>query len=143
MPALGAVAAQPLRFLDYLIFQPVRAVLLHGAGVPVLVPAPERYAIHKLIVASRRRHDKEGSAKSRKDLIQAETLMQALIEQRQSEAIAEAYAEAWERGPAWRDAISGSMRLLDERKQPEITAALALGAKTLGFDAAELGLARG
>ncbi len=52
MPALGGAAAIPLRFLDYLIHEPIRAVLLHGAGVPVLVPSPERYAIHKLIVGS-------------------------------------------------------------------------------------------
>jgi hypothetical protein len=39
MPALGRA---PLRFLDYLIYQPIRAVLLHGAGVPVLIPPPER-----------------------------------------------------------------------------------------------------
>ncbi|MBL3684602.1 hypothetical protein F2981_18295 (plasmid) [Sinorhizobium meliloti] len=57
MPALGGAAAQPLRFLDYLIYHPIRAVLLHGAGVLVNVPAPQRYAIHKLIVASRRLTD--------------------------------------------------------------------------------------
>jgi len=33
MPALGGAAALPLRFLDFLIYQPIRAVLLHGAGV--------------------------------------------------------------------------------------------------------------
>ena len=50
MPALGGAAAFPPRLLDYLIHQPIRVVLLHGTGVPVLVASPERYAIHKLTV---------------------------------------------------------------------------------------------
>ncbi len=55
MPALGGASVQPLRFLDFLIHQPVRAVMLHASGVPILIPAPERYAIHKLIIGSCRR----------------------------------------------------------------------------------------
>jgi len=53
LPAL-AVGAQPLECLDYLIRDPVPSVALHEAGVAVVVPAPARYAVHKLIVASRR-----------------------------------------------------------------------------------------
>jgi len=33
-PALKT-AAEPLRFLDFLIYEPVKAVLLHGGGVAV------------------------------------------------------------------------------------------------------------
>src|SRR3954462_7069829 len=40
LPALGT-DTQPLRYLDFLIHDPVRAIVLHGPGVPVLVPAPE------------------------------------------------------------------------------------------------------
>jgi hypothetical protein len=40
--------AQPLRFLDFLIRDPAPAVVLHGSGIYVHVPAPERYAVHKL-----------------------------------------------------------------------------------------------
>ncbi len=40
LPALKT-AAEPLRFLDFLIHEPVKAVLLHGGGVAVTVPAPE------------------------------------------------------------------------------------------------------
>src|SRR5215467_14278052 len=78
LQALGT-DAQPLRFLDFLIHDPVPAVLLHGCGVLVRVPSPERYAIHKLIV-SRRRH--AGAAKSDKDLQQAEALLGALWRRR-------------------------------------------------------------
>jgi hypothetical protein len=116
MPALGGASAQPLRFLDFLIHQPVRAVVLHGAGLPILVPAPERYAIHKLIVGSRRRIDDDGTAKSRKDRQQAQTLIETMIELRQGETIADAYMEAWDRGPGWREAIESSMRSLGDEK---------------------------
>ncbi|MCK0198530.1 GSU2403 family nucleotidyltransferase fold protein [Ancylobacter sp. 6x-1] len=134
MPALGGAAAQPLRFLDFLIYQPVRAVLLHGSGVPILVPAPERFAIHKLIVSVRRRTDNDGTAKSDKDRDQAVTLMVAMIETRQSEALAEAYMEAWDRGPAWRDAIGASLRALSEDARAQLIAPLAAAIRALGAD---------
>ncbi len=51
MPALGGASAENLRFLDFLIYEPVRSVLLHREGASVNIPAPERYAVHKLIVA--------------------------------------------------------------------------------------------
>lgn len=75
LPALGT-DAQPLHFLDFLIHHPTHAVVLHGAGVYVTVPSPERYAIHKLIVARRRN---VASGKSPKDIQQAELLLEALI----------------------------------------------------------------
>jgi len=64
MPALGGASAENLRFLDYLIYEPVRTVLLHRKGVSVNVPAPERYAVHKLTVSSRRLTDAPGRAAS-------------------------------------------------------------------------------
>ncbi len=73
MPALGGAAAFPLRLLDFLIRQPVRAVLLHGAGVPILIPSPERYAVHKLIVASRRKDDRDTATKAVKDRLRAKS----------------------------------------------------------------------
>jgi hypothetical protein len=50
LPALKT-NAQPLRFLDFLIRDPAPAVVLHGSGIYVHVPAPERYAVHKLILS--------------------------------------------------------------------------------------------
>lgn len=140
MPALGGASAQPLRFLDFLIYNPIRAVLLHGAGVPVTVPAPERYATHKLIVASRRRTDNDGTAKSRKDKAQAIAIMQAMIEQRQSEDLADAFMEAYERGPAWKEAIRRSLSEIDERAREIIEPALARAIAKLDRDPAEFGL---
>jgi hypothetical protein len=97
LPALKT-DAQPLRFLDYLIHEPEPAAVLHDAGIYVHVPAPARYAIHKLIISRRRR---EGAAKRGKDVQQAETLLRALADARPHD-LKEAWREAWERGPRWR-----------------------------------------
>ncbi|HWA18507.1 MAG TPA: GSU2403 family nucleotidyltransferase fold protein [Devosia sp.] len=107
MPALGLASAEPLRFLDFLIYEPVRAILLHGPGVPVLVPSPARYAVHKLIVSSRRRGGDQSRTKSLKDLQQVQILIEAFDQRRLSDEFAAAYAEAFDRGPHWREAIVG------------------------------------
>jgi len=140
MPALGGASAQPLRFLDYLIYQPVRAVILHGAGIPVLVPAPERFAIHKLIVASRRRIVNDGTAKARKDRQQAVVLMEAMIAGRQRDDLADAYIEAWDRGAAWRDAIQASMRMLPPETEGRLCKELSIGVRNLEQQPSDYGL---
>ncbi len=101
--------AQPLRFLDYLIRHPQPAVVLHNAGVYVSVPAPERYAVHKLIVTHRRR---AGLAKRDKDILQAEALLRILAGKYPHELRA-AWKEAVARGPSWRKALAESVELLD------------------------------
>ncbi len=93
--------AEPLRFLDFLIHNPEPAVILYDAGVYVLVPAPERYAVHKLIVSRRR---KEGEAKRDKDTQQAEALLNILIDKRPHELKA-VWGEAHERGKTWQKLI--------------------------------------
>jgi hypothetical protein len=99
--------AQPLRFLDYLIHEPEPAVLLHGAGVPVCVPSPQRFALHKLIVSRRRR---EGG-KREKDLMQAQALLNVLVRRRPHE-LAAAWAEAFGRGKAWQKLLGEGIGLL-------------------------------
>jgi hypothetical protein len=100
LPALQT-DAEPLRFLDFLIHDPERAVLLHSAGVLVNVPAPQRFAIHKLIVARRRR---TGSAKGDKDLQQAGALLEFLAQKR-SQDLKLAWSEAYDRGKKWRQLL--------------------------------------
>jgi hypothetical protein len=120
MPALGRAAAEPLRFLDFLIYQPVRAVLLHRAGIPVLVPQPARYAVHKLIVSARRSQHEGGVTKSQKDLQQAGLLIEALLQARMDDDLADAYAEAFDRGPHWREAMISTLA----RMEPDLLAAI-------------------
>jgi hypothetical protein len=143
MPALGGAAALPLRFLDYLIHQPIRAVLLQGAGVPVLIPSPERYAIHKLIVGSRRKEVRDATAKSFKDRLQARSISEAMIANRQHADLASAFMEAWDRGDHWREAVRTSVATYDDDFQSLFRAELAKGMTELGSDPASYDLADG
>jgi hypothetical protein len=99
-------SAQPLRYLEFLIADPISAVALYGAGVPVTVPQPARYAVHKLIVAQVRRAP---SAKREKDLIQARELIAAL-DTANPGAVTDTLADARRRGPKWKAAIDRSLR---------------------------------
>ena len=127
MPALGGASAEPLRFLDFLIRDPVRAVVLHGAGVPVLVPAPERYAIHKLILVTQRRKDDTGQSKSQKDLMQSTLLFEAMHQTRKTADLALAWSEAWNRGDGWQDALRSGIGMLLDRPRERIIATLQAG----------------
>ena len=110
MPSLGGASAQPLRYLDFLIRDPINSVVLHKGGIPVRVPSPERYAVHKLIVAVMRRVD---PAKSDKDIRQSEQLIEALLPRR-SFSLFEAWEEACARGPSWREHLLRGREMLDQ-----------------------------
>lgn len=110
LPAIGT-DAQPLRFLDFLIYEEISAVVLHDAGVLVNVPSPERYAVHKLIVAQRRR---EGAVKIDKDLMQATAIIDMLAERRPNDLRA-AWKEAMQRGPHWRDLLTAGLSTIEPR----------------------------
>lgn len=120
MPALGGAAAEPLRYMDFLIRDPVRTILLHGAGVSVVVPDPSRFAVHKLIVAGRRLDDAGGRAKKDKDLRQAGMLFEALQETGYGADLARALHEAWDRGPSWRSAITAGVDAVQKQYQPAV-----------------------
>ncbi|MCA0043330.1 nucleotidyltransferase family protein [Celeribacter litoreus] len=111
LPALG-VSAQGLNYLNYLIAEPIPAVALYRSGILVQIPRPERFAIHKLIVADRRRGG-EDQAKSRKDRAQAAFLIEVLAADRPDD-LAEAYDDALAQGPRWRARIEASLALLPE-----------------------------
>lgn len=111
LPALG-VSAQSLHFLNFLIAEPIQAPLLYRSGVLVQLPRPERYAIHKLIVADRRR-DGPDALKARKDRAQARFLIEVLSEER-PEDLAEAHAAALASGPAWRARLSATLARMPE-----------------------------
>jgi hypothetical protein len=113
LPALG-VSAQSLHFLNYLIAEPIQVPFLYRSGVLVQVPRPERYAIHKLIVADRRRGGPD-ELKSRKDRAQAAFLIEILSEER-AQDLAEAYEAALESGPSWRARIAASLDRMPESK---------------------------
>lgn len=106
-PKIGALPAlrsdaQLLRYLDFLLYHEVNSVALYGAGIPINIPDPTRYALHKLIVAEMRRIESPRSqAKSRKDIEQAGALIGVLARQRPDD-LKDLWAELCERGPSWR-----------------------------------------
>ncbi len=106
LAALG-VHAQSLHYLNYLIAEPIKVAVPYRNGVLVQIPRPERFAIHKLIVADRRK-DGPDSLKSRKDRRQAEFLINALAEERPDDLL-EAYEDAISRGPRWRERLQSSL----------------------------------
>lgn len=114
LPALG-VSAQALNYLNFLIADPIPAIALYRNGVLVQIPRPERFAIHKLIVADRRKGGAD-QLKSRKDRAQAEFLIAVLAEDRPDE-LAEAYQDALSRGPRWRARIAESLKRLPETEE--------------------------
>lgn len=113
LPALG-VSAQSLHFLNYLIRDPIRVPVLYRQGVLVQVPRPERYAIHKLIVAVRRR-DGEETGKARKDRAQADMLIRHFAAE-DPYPLVDAYREACATGASWRRKIDESLSRLPEAK---------------------------
>ena len=103
LPAIRS-DAQVLKFLDFLVHGEIETVALHGEGIAVRVPAPERYAVHKMLVAGMRAPNPVSQAKGRKDLEQSVSLLRVLIEDR-ADALRDVVDEARGRGPAWRTRV--------------------------------------
>ena len=103
--------AQLLRYLDFLIYGEMNAVALYGIGIPINVPTPERYAVHKLIVARMRIDTASSQAKARKDIAQAQALFEVLLEDRPYD-LQEVWNEALQRGPSWEEKLLQSAQLL-------------------------------
>jgi hypothetical protein len=112
LPALRT-NAQPLRFLDFLIYREVQAVALWGAGIPINVPAPERYALHKLLVSRLRLSAGASQAKAAKDMRQVGELISVLSTQRPYE-LRDMWEELIRRGPRWRQLATEAVSLLDQ-----------------------------
>ncbi|MEM9969282.1 MAG: GSU2403 family nucleotidyltransferase fold protein, partial [Pseudomonadota bacterium] len=113
LAALG-VDAQSLHHLNYLIERPIMAAVPYRSGVLVQIPQPERFAIHKLIVADRRQGGPD-AIKSTKDRAQAAFLIAALAEDRPDE-LREAYEIACETGPRWAMRLDNTLRKMSETR---------------------------
>lgn len=113
LPALG-VNAKALNYLNFLIAEPIHTAAIYRSGVLVQVPRPERYAVHKLIIADRRREG-AGSLKASKDREQAAFLIEAMAEDRPDDLL-RAYVTAMEVGPRWRERIENSLKRMQNTK---------------------------
>lgn len=110
LAALG-VTAQALHHLNYLIAEPIHAALVYRSGVLVQIPRPERFAIHKLIVAERRAG--RDRTKAQKDRAQAAMLIEVLAEDRPDD-LALAYREALALGSKWRERLAAAVARLPD-----------------------------
>ncbi len=100
-------AAVPLTFQEYAAEETITTVALYGSGVLVRVPTPIRFAVHKLLVAQRRKPTEV--AKKQKDLRQALELIDIYL--KIDEGILQAELDdARARGKAWQTAINASLR---------------------------------
>jgi hypothetical protein len=114
LAALG-VHAQALHFLNFALAEPIKVPVTYRSGVLVQIPRPERFAIHKLIVADRRR-DGPDSLKSVKDRLQAAFLIEILAEDRPDDLL-EAWETARAAGPRWRERLDASLARLPETRR--------------------------
>ena len=107
------VRAQALHHLNFLIADPIVAAVPYRRGVLVQIPRPERFAIHKLIVADRR---KDVRLKAVKDRGQAAFLIEALAEDRPDD-LADAYRDAASRGPRWSQRLEATLALMPQTRE--------------------------
>jgi hypothetical protein len=110
--------AEPVRFLDYVLSDAQPAVVIAKAGLLINVPAPARYALHKLVLAERR--VAAFQTKARKDIDQAEQLLQTLLRDRPGDLHA-----AWVAAAELPVKFMQQLRAGAKRLTPETRAALA------------------
>ena len=113
LPTLGT-HAKALRFLHFLLADTLRASVLTGSGALVRVPTPERYALHKLIIAQRRTSTDRD--KSEKDLAQAQALLEVLLEDR-SDDLKDAWVDLVGQGKKWITEAQKSLKRLPKSLQ--------------------------
>jgi hypothetical protein len=94
------VALEPLKFMEFLLEDATQGAILSREGAATVnLPAPARYAVHKLIVYGER--PVRERTKALKDLHQAACLAAYFLAERPGE-FAAAWRDAEGRGPGWR-----------------------------------------
>jgi len=106
------VALEPLKFMEFSLEQTTQGCVFSNSGACVVnLPAPERFAVHKLIVFGERPVSER--PKSRKDLLQAASLISYFLESGQGDVFNAAWIDALRRGKGWASrAIHGRDALL-------------------------------
>ena len=103
----------------------MRTVVLHDAGLPVIVPAPERYAIHRLLASTA---EGRRTQKSDEDISLAGNIIEALGTVRMEGDLGLALFDAIDQGSSWVQRIlRASLRLSDERLHVLRAAVVAAG----------------
>ena len=103
LPQLG-LNAQPLRFLDFLF---KNTIIVSVEGIPVTLPHPINFALHKLIIFQRRKN----SDKITKDREQAIKILNALIKKGEAADIKDVFCKI---PKSWQQKISLGLEELEE-----------------------------
>lgn len=120
-----AAAAQPLRYLDYLMEHPIAAAVINGGATLVNVPDPARFALHKLLVSTERPAAEH--TKRDKDIAQAAQVLAVLVDERPGDLVL-AHEGLIGRGSGWEKRLDRGLRSL-EKQDESLSAALK---RTLG-----------
>jgi hypothetical protein len=99
LPKLG-INAQPLRFLGFLAQNPITT---HAGSIPIRLPNPIHFALHKLIIASRR----SKVEKTEKDRREGIYILTAIIKKGEVVDIQKVFKHL---PPKWRKAIVNEMK---------------------------------
>ncbi len=123
LPGVRRAGACPIRFhYDYLVACPVRTVLLsERGGIAVQVPAPARYALHKLVSAADRSPEKV--AGSRKDLRHAAELS-VLLASRDPKQLRRAWRACCQHGGKWAGLLYKAALRLPEKARTALKTAV-------------------
>ncbi len=104
------VTLQPLRFMELSLEAPLTTTLLWRNGpVVVNLPRPERFAVHKLLVYGERPQNMR--TKARKDLAQAASLLDCLLEM-DLDLIQDSWKDAAGRGAGWQSRLAEGLNAL-------------------------------
>ena len=81
-------------------------------GVPINVPAPERFAVRKIFESRMRTDTAQSRAEARKDLAQAQVLVEVLLEDRPYE-LQRVWNEALQQVPMWSEKLLQTAGMID------------------------------
>jgi hypothetical protein len=109
-------------FLEYLLEDTQKAVLLQKGGVLVNVPSPARFSLHKLVVARRRPIAQR--AKALKDQQQAAQLIECLLNQRPGDLWLALDAALAHPSQKFKDTLRAGIENLDPELKEPLTAYL-------------------
>lgn len=106
------LSLEPLKFMEFSLEGTTQAALLSRAGACLVnIPAPARYAVHKLVVFGER--DTASRVKAVKDVEQAAALAEWHLLNDQADQFKAAWSDAVSRGRGWRTrALQGQRALL-------------------------------
>jgi hypothetical protein len=92
---------EPLKFMEFSLQDTIQACVFSKAGACLVnLPAPERFAVHKLIVYGERPVSER--TKSKKDLLQAAALASYFVETGHQDDFLAAWDDAMSRGKGWK-----------------------------------------